>query len=186
MKLSTSAARSRSAALASPVRLAMLCCRKIVAEQSDKETAVTEDELREIIARTEAANAAWVRGDWENGYGALISASNDASIYGPFGGPATVGGQSWAQRSAEAVKQFMNGTSKLKVVSSYASGDLLVLVTLEEQTADLAGKPNRPWSLRVTQVYRREDGQWKVVHRHADPLVRFRAMPETLALIEGS
>jgi ketosteroid isomerase-like protein len=28
----------------------------------------------------------------------------------------------------------------------------------------------RSYTLRVTQVYRREDGEWKVAHRHADTL----------------
>jgi ketosteroid isomerase-like protein len=30
------------------------------------------------------------------------------------------------------------------------------------------GVPVEPWTLRVTHVYRREDGEWKIVHRHAD------------------
>jgi ketosteroid isomerase-like protein len=32
------------------------------------------------------------------------------------------------------------------------------------------GVPVEPYTLRVTQVYRREDGEWKVVHRHGDRL----------------
>jgi ketosteroid isomerase-like protein len=32
------------------------------------------------------------------------------------------------------------------------------------------GVPVEPYTLRVTQVYRREDGSWKVVHRHGDRL----------------
>jgi ketosteroid isomerase-like protein len=27
-----------------------------------------------------------------------------------------------------------------------------------------------PYTLRVTHAYRREDGDWKIVHRHADGL----------------
>ncbi|NOT39963.1 MAG: SnoaL-like domain-containing protein [Alphaproteobacteria bacterium] len=69
------------------------------------------------------------------------------------------------------------------VLRSFVTDDLMVLVTLEEQTATIAGMPQQPWSLRVTQVYRREQDQWKVVHRHADPLVRPRSMAETLALL---
>ena len=32
------------------------------------------------------------------------------------------------------------------------------------------GTPLEPYILRVTHAYRREDGQWKIVHRHADAL----------------
>jgi hypothetical protein len=35
---------------------------------------------------------------------------------------------------------------------------------------DPDGAPRRPYTLRVTQVYRREDGEWKVVHRNADQI----------------
>jgi ketosteroid isomerase-like protein len=32
----------------------------------------------------------------------------------------------------------------------------------------LDGGPVAPITLRVTHLYRREDGEWKIVHRHAD------------------
>lgn len=138
-----------------------------------------DDELEEIVARTARANQAWVDGEWDAGYGSFISHADDVSIYGPFGGPLTVGGKQWAARGPQTVKQF-------RVLASYQSGDLLVLVTLEEQTADISNKVSHPWSLRTTQVYRREGGEWKVGHRHADPLTRFRTTEETLALAASS
>jgi ketosteroid isomerase-like protein len=56
-------------------------------------------------------------------------------------------------------------------VQSYASGDMVVLVVIERQR-DKVGLPEQDWSLRVTLVYRREGTEWRLVHRHADPLVR--------------
>jgi ketosteroid isomerase-like protein len=32
-----------------------------------------------------------------------------------------------------------------------------------------------PWTLRVTMIFRPEDGTWKVVHRHADPITAPRS-----------
>ena len=34
-------------------------------------------------------------------------------------------------------------------------------------SASVDGQP-RTYTLRATQVYRREDGEWKVAHRHDD------------------
>ena len=50
-----------------------------------------------------------------------------------------------------------------------ASGDLAYTVAYEHTTAALHGGEPTPYVLRVTTVFRREDGTWKVVHRHADP-----------------
>jgi ketosteroid isomerase-like protein len=32
----------------------------------------------------------------------------------------------------------------------------------------LADGATKPWTVRVTHVYRREDGDWRIVHRHGD------------------
>jgi ketosteroid isomerase-like protein len=142
------------------------------------------DEIAALIAQTEAADRAWVNGLWEDGYGALISPAEDVTIFGPFGGPAARG-TAWSERAAKAVTQFRNGSSSLKLVSHHKSGDLIVLVMVAEQKADIAGQAAQPWSLRLTQVYRREHGAWKVVHRHADPLVASRTIEYTLELASG-
>ena len=46
-------------------------------------------------------------------------------------------------------------------------GDMAYTAGLEHTSASVDGKP-RTYTLRATQVYRREDGEWKVVHRHGD------------------
>ncbi|HEX9697270.1 MAG TPA: nuclear transport factor 2 family protein [Actinomycetota bacterium] len=65
---------------------------------------------------------------------------------------------------------FSNCTSyENEVVAAGASGDLAYIVAFEHTTASLDGAPPQPYVLRATTVFRREEGEWKVVHRHADP-----------------
>jgi ketosteroid isomerase-like protein len=46
-------------------------------------------------------------------------------------------------------------------------GGMAYTAGLEHTTASIDGQP-RGYTLRATQVYRREDGEWKVAHRHGD------------------
>jgi len=56
-----------------------------------------------------------------------------------------------------------------ELVAARVSGDLAYLVGFERGAASVGGAPAEPVNLRITQVYRREDGEWKLVHRHGDP-----------------
>jgi ketosteroid isomerase-like protein len=58
-------------------------------------------------------------------------------------------------------------SSEIEVVAADVSGNLAYTVHREITSTIVNGDP-RDYVLRVTQVYRREDGDWKVVHRHAD------------------
>ena len=145
---------------------------------------MTEQEIAKVLERTEAASNSWMQGVW-SGYRSIVAHDEDVSIYGPFGGGAASGFAAWDAIGQTATKQFRHGQSKIKLVHAYASGDLLVLVLLEEQSGEIGGVTNQPWSLRVTQVYRREAGEWLVIHRHADPLTRRRTLPETAARASG-
>lgn len=65
---------------------------------------------------------------------------------------------------------FSNCTSfENEVVAAGASGDLAYIVAFEHTTASIGGAAPVAYVLRVTTIFRREDGEWKVAHRHADP-----------------
>jgi ketosteroid isomerase-like protein len=55
----------------------------------------------------------------------------------------------------------------LEVHAFDVAGDMAFTAGLEHTSASIDGQP-RSYTLRATQVYRREDGEWKVSHRHAD------------------
>jgi ketosteroid isomerase-like protein len=48
------------------------------------------------------------------------------------------------------------------------SGEMAYTLGLERFNGSIAGRPVEPVTVRVTHVYRRENGEWKIVHRHGD------------------
>jgi ketosteroid isomerase-like protein len=48
------------------------------------------------------------------------------------------------------------------------SGDMAYTIGFERFNGSIAGREVEPVLVRVTDVYRREEGEWKIVHRHAD------------------
>lgn len=132
-----------------------------------------------IVRRSEQAAHALMNGD-PSQFDAFITQKDDFTIFGPTGGPAPMmGSAEWRKVAPNAAKIFKKGDAKVELFQAYASGDLLVLVLLEHQTVTFEGDGEpHAWSQRVTQVYRREEDDWKIVHRHIDPLVKKRTLDE--------
>jgi hypothetical protein len=67
-------------------------------------------------------------------------------------------------------KSFSDCTSYVFEIQAYdVLGDMAYTAGLEHTSTSMNGEP-RSYTLRATQVYRREGGEWKVAHRHADTL----------------
>jgi len=65
-------------------------------------------------------------------------------------------------------RSFSDCTSYRFELQAYdVAGDMAYTVGREHISASVEGQP-RSFILRATQVYRRESGEWKVAHRHAD------------------
>jgi ketosteroid isomerase-like protein len=65
-------------------------------------------------------------------------------------------------------KSFSNCTSySFELLAYDVSGDMAYTAGLEHTSASVDGRP-RTYTLRATQVYRREEGEWRVAHRHGD------------------
>jgi ketosteroid isomerase-like protein len=72
--------------------------------------------------------------------------------------------------------RFSNCESfEYEVLAAGVSGDLAYIAGIEHTTAAVGDAPAQPYELRVTTVFRQEDSEWRVVHRHADPVPRQRA-----------
>jgi ketosteroid isomerase-like protein len=55
-----------------------------------------------------------------------------------------------------------------ELVAADVHGDLAYTCGFERYTATRPNGGSVATELRVTQIYRREDGMWKIVHRHGD------------------
>ena len=152
------------------VTMASLVLGMIGCSRSIDRPTVTETEVDDLVKRTAEANSALVRGDIDR-YVALTRHADDYTLMAPFGGAPTHGFDTSNENRTRMARFFKSGTLDQELVATYNSGDLVVLVTVERARAAIAELPEQDWSLRVTQVFRRENNGWRLIHRHADPLV---------------
>ena len=134
------------------------------------EDRVTDAQLDELTELMGAAASAYIGGQMRR-YFDLMNHADDFTLMGPFGGETSRESMASEERIAELEDLFKGGEASLDVVERYASGDLAVLVVVERQHGLVGPYPEQDWSLRVTLVFRLEDSTWRLVHRHADPLV---------------
>lgn len=139
--------------------------------------------VAELVRRSEEANAALMRGDVDH-YLSLITLSDDFTLMSPFGGPTSRGAYS-DEAWREIGRFFRIGTLRQEVVQAYGSPDMVVLAVIEHGHGEVGGLPAQDWPLRVTLVYCREGTEWRLAHRHADPLVRGISLEEAAALADG-
>jgi ketosteroid isomerase-like protein len=113
-------------------------------------------------------------------YKALYSRRDDVTLANPFGPPA----RGWRDVSAtldRAAANYRNGeVLGFENVSKVITADLAYTVEIERYRARVGGAEELAGvAVRVTTVFRREDGDWKVVHRHADTVTAPRP-PESV------
>ena len=144
---------------------------------------IADEELAELVQRTEEATSAFMRGDMGR-YLDLTPHARGFTLMNPFGGkPARYEDRAPSLRAA--ADYFKAGEAKIELIEAHAWGDTLVLVMIERQHGQVGGLPDQDWPLRVTQVYRRSGSDWLVVHRHADPLVHEIGLEQAAVLARG-
>ena len=111
--------------------------------------------------------------------------ADDYTLMSPFGGSPSRGSDLTEERWEEIGRFFRNGMFEQELVQSYASADMVVLAVIERCHVEVGGLPAQDWSLRVTLVYRREGAEWRLAHRHADPLGRGIGVGQAAAIARG-
>jgi ketosteroid isomerase-like protein len=133
---------------------------------------MTEDypALVELSHIAQESAEAYLAADLDT-YARVLPHADDFTLMPPFGGP-TRRGFVLDDETREATRStFRGGQVEVEVDASYVTDDLAVLAVVERQRGLVGELAEQDWSLRVTLVFRRDDGQWRLVHRHADALV---------------
>lgn len=127
-------------------------------------------ELAALTETSARANDALMRGEIDT-YNDLIRIAPDFVLMSPFGGPPSLWSDHTPDRIATMGRFFRNGALRQELVACWAEASMAVLVTTERALhVEVGGLPAQDWALRVTQVYRRAEDGWELIHRHADPL----------------
>jgi ketosteroid isomerase-like protein len=125
----------------------------------------TEQFLAEMLPRQRAAEQAIHNGDVEPRL-ALWARTDPVTLFG-----AKLSGSGWADLEPifrKVASAFSDSAEyEFEVVAAGASGDLAYTVGYEHNRVKVDGEP-RTYTLRATHVYRRANGHWRIVHRHAD------------------
>ena len=130
----------------------------------------TTDNVDELIERYQRGLDEFMKGNPES-VKELFSHREDVTLANPLGPPA----HGWDEVSAtieRAASQFRDGRFlSVDMIEKQVTPEFAYTLWLEHAEGKVAGREDiAPATLRVTMIYRPEEGEWKVVHRHADPI----------------
>ena len=140
------------------------------------------DDLDGVLEQFKRAGQEFVKGH-PKPVQELFSHRDDVSLANPFGPPV----RGWEQVAAaqdRGASVFRDGEIyAFETVAKYVTDELACILWIERTNAKVGGAEDvTPCDLRVTMTLRPEEGTWKVVHRHADPITSARPAE---SLIQG-
>ena len=129
-----------------------------------------EREFREFLARRQEATTAFFNGDadlWK----AQAAHTDDITMFGGYGG-AEQGWEAVEERYTWASARNAEGAVRSDIIACHVTAAMAYTVAIERgDVRPTGGEQFAPKALRVTEIFRREGADWKLIHRHADPLV---------------
>jgi ketosteroid isomerase-like protein len=128
------------------------------------------DDVDELIERYQLALDEFMKGN-PKPVQVLFCHREDASLANPYGPPVR-GWEEIAKTTEHAAALRRDGRATgFEIVAKYVTAELAYLVQIEHLESKVGEREEiTPYALRATMIFRPEDGTWKVVHRHADPI----------------
>jgi ketosteroid isomerase-like protein len=137
-------------------------------------------DLEDVVKQYHQAVAAFVTGD-SSPQERLFSRREDVTLANPLG--RRRGGGARCQRLCTGRPAQLSDGEMLgfERVSGSSEGDLAYIHEIERARVKVGGaRQKRLSSLRVTTIFKREQDDWKILHRHADPITTLRSIESTL------
>jgi len=128
------------------------------------------DDVDELIEQYYRAQGEFLRGNPEP-VKDLFSHREDVTLANPYGPP--VRGWDEVAKSIEHAASLRSDGTFLgwQIVAKYVTAELAYVVQIERAKIG-AREEITPYAVRATMIFRpEEDGEWKIVHRHADPII---------------
>jgi ketosteroid isomerase-like protein len=128
------------------------------------------DDVDRFIERYHLALGEFLKGNPEP-VKEMVSYKDDVTLANPLGPPAR-GWDEVAKTIDHAASTIRDGEIiGFETISKLVTPELAYILEIERQEAKLGGNDDlTPFALRVTMIFRPEDGEWKLVHRHADSI----------------
>lgn len=126
------------------------------------------ESFKKFLKEREKASQAYVNGDGEP-LVKVSAAKSPATFFSP-GGDLTEGAKKVSARYKKDAEIFESADeNKFKTLQMNADENIAFWVGLQKSVVTIKGKKKSiPMTLRVTEIFRRDDGEWKMIHRHAD------------------
>ena len=140
---------------------------------------MSTSDFDEAVERFRVAQREFLKGNPEL-VKAQFSHRDDVSLANPYG-PPVCGWQQVAQTVERASSLRRDGELVgVETIAKQVTADLGYVVQIERAKAKIgASEEITPYAVRATNIFRPEDGVWKMVHRHADPITTPQA-PESV------
>jgi NAD(P)H-dependent FMN reductase/ketosteroid isomerase-like protein len=126
------------------------------------------EDFKSFMKQRESVAAAYVSGN-ATPLDAIVPRSGDASFFPPNGGSVRGAKEVISRYDADARSFAPGGSSSFDVLQSGADGDIGYWTGFQNADARIGSADNRvQMKLRVTELFRFQEGGWKLIHRHAD------------------
>ena len=129
-----------------------------------------QHDFEQFMQQRQQASRAYMNSD-ASLFRKIIARQSPITFFRPQGG---------AYEGAEAVSSFEllpaalehSSDDQFEILHMAASDRLAYWVGFQRSTTHLRGRAEAVlFDLRVTELFRREGDTWKLIHRHADPLI---------------